>query len=834
MLKQISLTIDNITVKAPENTLIIDAAKLAGIDIPVFCYHPCLKPVGMCRVCLVEVGRPIIDRATGVAVTEADGSPKIQFGPKLETACTTPISAGMVVLVNSEKSKAARNEILEFLLTSHPLDCPVCDKGGECPLQNLTLAYGPGKSRFKFDEKEHLAKNVPLGELILLDRERCIQCGRCVRYQTEIVDDPVIGFYQRSRLMQIITRSDPGFDSYFSGNTTDICPVGALTSTDFRFGARPWEMKSAASVCTHCPVGCNLTIDVRRDAKSGGGIAIKRIMPRQNGVVNDIWICDKGRFAHHFADKSNRITKPLIRKGNALKPASLETVLDLVASKIRSRNKKLVTLVGGRLSNEDLYNLKQLTEKLHGSGFLYGDMAGGEFTCQLGLTQGASLSDLKQGSVILVIASDLHEEAPIYWLRVKQAVERGATLIIVNPRETRLDKYAAYKIPYRYGDEIASIKKLILGKSGLRHPAAKVIQKAQALVVVVGNEGLGQKSSRAVMESAAQLFTDGGFAGKTGSGLVAVWKNTNTQGAWEMGFDLSHDLQKTIRAADVLLIAGADPVGDRPELEEAMRYAGFVVVLELAPTATTNLAHVVIPVQAFSEREGTYTSAERRVQIFYPAVGARDDVLPDHKIVALLAGQLGISLPGESARQVFEHISGDITGFKGLSYQALCTVPDQWPGTGGKNKYFSGTVSANQQGVGVQLVLNPHPSRFQPIERWEKGQAAYDEKKLWAVPVTRLYDRGNTLLPTKLLERRMVSGEMRIHPDTAALYGVQSGPVLLSFGKATQWGNCVLDETAPRGFVLIPRSSGIPINEVTAVTLSDVNKSNQSVGNRNK
>ena len=834
MPKQISLTIDNIAVSAPENTLIIDAAKRAGIDIPVFCYHPSLKPVGMCRVCLVEVGRPIIDRATGAVVTEADDSPKIQFGPKLETACTTPVSDGMVVLVNSEKSKAARNEILEFLLTSHPLDCPVCDKGGECPLQNLTLAYGPGKSRFRFNEKQQLAKNVPLGELIFLDRERCIQCGRCVRYQTEIVDDPVIGFYQRGRSMQIITRSDPGFDSYFSGNTTDICPVGALTSTDFRFGARPWELKSAASLCTHCPVGCNLTIDVRREAKSGGDIAIKRIMPRQNEAVNDIWICDKGRFAHHFADKSNRITKSSIRKRNQLTPASLETVLDLVASKLRSRNKKLVTLVGGRLANEDLYNLKQLTEKLHGSGFLYNDMAGGELTCQMGLTQGTSLSDLKQGSVILVIASDLHEEAPIYWLRVKQAVERGATLIVINPRETRLDKYAAYKITYRYGDEIATINQLMPGKSEPHYPAAKVIQKAQGLIVFVGNEGLGQKSSRAVMESAAQLLINGGFTGKVGSGLVAVWKNANTQGAWEMGFELAGDLQKMIRAADVLLIAGADPVGDRPELQEAMQSARFSVVLELAPTATTNLAHVVIPVQAFSEREGTYTSAERRVQIFYPAIGVKDDVLPDYKIAALLAERLGISLPGESARQVFEHMSGHITGFKGLSYQALCEMPDQWPVAGGKNKYFGGTASANHQGVGVQLVLNPHSSRIQSTGGKVKGQTAYDEKKLWAVPVTRLYDQGNTLLHTKLLEKRMVACEMRIHPDTAALYGVQTGPVLLSFGKAAQQGNCVLDETTPLGFVLVHRSSGIPINEVTAVTLSGVNKSNQSIGNRNK
>jgi NADH-quinone oxidoreductase subunit G len=194
MAKLVNLTIDGVQVTVPEGTLIVNAAKKAGIDIPVFCYHPKMEPVGMCRMCLVEIGRPVIDRATGEVQHESDGTPKLSFGPKLETACTTPVSDGMVVLGTSEKARLGREDILEFLLTSHPLDCPICDKGGECPLQNLTMGFGPGESRYLYAEKMHLAKHVPLGELIYLDRERCIQCGRCVRFQSEIVDDPVIGF----------------------------------------------------------------------------------------------------------------------------------------------------------------------------------------------------------------------------------------------------------------------------------------------------------------------------------------------------------------------------------------------------------------------------------------------------------------------------------------------------------------------------------------------------------------------------------------------------------------------------------------------------------------
>jgi NADH-quinone oxidoreductase subunit G len=324
---RVHLSIDGVPVEVPAGTLLVDAAKQAGLDIPVFCYHPKLKPVGMCRMCLVEIGRPARDRATGAPTLDGQGQPVIQFGPNLETACTTPVGEGWAVRFISPKALEGRRWILEHLLTSHPLDCPVCDKGGECPLQNLTMAHGPGESRFLFDEKQHLAKHVPLGGLIWLDRERCIQCARCTRFQAEIADDPVIGLSQRGRRLEIVTYSDPGFDSYFSGNTTDICPVGALTTEDFRFGARPWELNAAASICPHCPVGCNLTLNTRREALSGGDLVVKRVMPRQNEAVNEIWICDKGRFAHHYARSPQRLGQPLVREGGELRPASWEQAL---------------------------------------------------------------------------------------------------------------------------------------------------------------------------------------------------------------------------------------------------------------------------------------------------------------------------------------------------------------------------------------------------------------------------------------------------------------------------------------------------------------------------
>src|SRR6266496_4547303 len=362
MSNQVTLTIDGVQVTVPAGTGVVDAAKMVGIDIPVFCHHPKLEPVGMCRMCLVEIGRPMRDRTTGQFVME-NGAPKIQFLPKLETACTNKVEEGMVILSQTAKAKDGQRGTVEFLLTSHPLDCPICDKGGECPLQNLTMAHGPSRSRFLFDEKLRLGKRVPLGDLIVLDQERCIQCARCIRFQDEIVGDSVLGFDERGRSMQIITFSDPGFDSVFSGNTTDICPVGALTTRDFRFEARPWELESSASICTQCPVGCNITLNTRREAKAGGDFVVKRVMPRQNEEVNEIWICDKGRFAHHYTDSKKRLTKPLIRKSvgtsshSPLQHASWDAATKLAAENFKKAKKDFVVLASGRLSNEDLFNL---------------------------------------------------------------------------------------------------------------------------------------------------------------------------------------------------------------------------------------------------------------------------------------------------------------------------------------------------------------------------------------------------------------------------------------------------------------------------------------------
>jgi NADH-quinone oxidoreductase subunit G len=820
MSKEITLTIDQIQVTAPAGTLIVDAAKKAGIDIPVFCYHPKMEPVGMCRMCLVEIGRPSIDRATNQPVLNEDGSVKLQFGPKLETACTTPISEGMVVITASEKVKAARKDVLELLLTSHPLDCPVCDKGGECPLQNLTMRFGPATSRFEYSEKNHAAKHVPLGELIYLDRERCIQCGRCVRFQTDLADDPVIGFYNRGRSLEIATSSEPGFDSIFSGNTTDICPVGALTTADFHFGARPWELKSAASICTHCPVGCNLVYNTRREAKSDGQVVIKRAMPRQNEAVNEMWICDKGRFGYHFAESKERLMQPLIRRDGELQPATWEEALQIVSEKIRAFSFNFNVLAGGRLANEDLYALRELASTLNGQSYLYSRMAGGDLVSQVGLDSQTDLGKAGRGTTFVVVASNLREEAPLYWLRVKNAVKRGAKLVVVNARDTRLDKIAHYTIRYPYGREAEAVLSL-LPEAPHGDEINRLLAESDHLVVIYGSDGTGLQTSSALATACATLLVKTGHAGKPDSGLLAVWPHANDQGAWELGFRPAEDMDALLAHTGVLYIAGADPAGDCPDCSGALAKSNFLIVQDLFLTETARLAQVVLPAQSQLERDGSYTNAERRVQRFQPVIPALPGTLPDYEITNRIRQQaLRMSLDPVPASQVFLALAVHVPSYQGLSYPRLAETAEQWPLVGRSDVYYGGTGYNNTQGLGIKLPTLAERGGRLDIPEPFAAVPSHDADVLVGVPVTLLYDHGRTLTPTELLKDRLPRPFIVLHPDTAAAFNLAAGETTRLRVKGKILAALVqIDSSLPAGVALVPRSLEIPVLEPQPVEI---------------
>ena len=809
MSKQVTLTIDGRQVTVQEGTGLADAAKMVGIDIPVFCHHPKLEPVGMCRMCLVEIGRPMRDRATGQFVME-NGAPKIQFMPKLETACTNKVEEGMVVLTQAQSAKARDGQrgTVEFLLTSHPLDCPICDKGGECPLQNLTMAYGPGKSRFLFDEKLRLGKHVPLGDLIFLDQERCIQCARCIRFQDEIVGDSVIDFDERARSTKIVSFSDPGFDSVFSGNTTDICPVGALTTTDFRFEARPWELGSQASICTQCPVGCNITLNTRRDARAGGDIVVKRVMPRQTEEVNEIWICDKGRFVHHYTDSKKRLTEPLIRNDNDLARASWEEATKFAADRFLKAKENFVILASGRLANEDLFNLKALAEYSGGNAYLYSHMAGGELTSLVGVSAGTNFGNMGAGTTIVVVASDLYQEAPIWYLRVKQAAKRGAALIVMNPRETKLEKYASSVIRYEYGDEVKAITDLAnQGKD------KDVFMGAQNAVILYGSEGLGVSDSAAVAAACAKLLQDSGHVGKPNNGLIGVWERANDQGAWEMGFKVEEDLANLLKGK-VVYIVGANPVADDSKLAEALQGAEFVAVQDVMETATTEIADVVLPAQAFTEREGTLTSGERRAQRFYPAVPATGVSKPDFAITAQIARQMSVTLEGTSVSAVFDMLTKAVKSFEDLNYARLAEVKEQLPIVGRADLYYGGTTYENTMGLGVHLSAAATRGETVNIPQVRSEAPSYPtENALLAVPITKLYDRSTTVMMSANLLRDWIGGPtISLHPDAAQNLGMAAGQlVTVSFDGVSGEAVVKVDETVPAGVALIPRSMGLAI-----------------------
>ena len=810
MAKQVTISIDGQQVTVPEGTLVVNAAKKIGIDIPVFCYHPKMEPVGMCRMCLVEVGRPVVDRAAGQIVME-DGKLKIQFGAKLETACTTPVSEGMVVLTQSEKARANQKDIVEFLLTSHPLDCPVCDKGGECPLQNLTLAHGPSRSRFLYAEKMHLEKHVPLGELIWLDRERCIQCARCIRFQDEIAGEPVIDFYHRGRSTDIVTYSEPGFDSIFSGNTTDICPVGALTTADFRFGARPWEMKAAASICAQCAVGCNITFNTRRDVKSDGKVVVKRVMPRQNEYVNEIWICDKGRFAYHFTDSPDRLARPLIRKGGRMENISWNEAIDSTVKKFKAAREDFVVLASGRLSNEDLFNLKQLADGLGGEAILYTQMGGGDLTTFVGLGQGTNFADIGKGTAILVVASDLYNEAPIWYLRIKQAVRRGAALVVANARGTKLENYAAHVIRYAYGDEAATIEGFLRSKSA--RAAVDAFTSAENLVILYGSDGLGLDGSTALATACARLLVDTHHVGKANNGLMGVWPRANDQGAWELGFRPVADLRKALKGKTVYIVT-ADPAGDAPSLVTALKGAKSVVVQELFLTATARLADIVLPARAYTERSGTYTSGERRLQRFCPAVPPHGQARPDFVITAQIAKDIGLELEGRSVSLVMDGIAATIPAFAGISYRKLSAVAEQWPDIGRGDLYYGGTTYENVQGLGVQLVPAVQRGEAARIPEARLVSALRpQEGQLLLLPVTRLYDNGIMVSTSGLLRGRIGAAYLALHPQAARRIGVEAGGLAeVKLDGVVAKVKVVLDETVSASVALLPRSMGIPMD----------------------
>jgi NADH-quinone oxidoreductase subunit G len=407
--------VDGVEVTAPEGMMLVDAAKHGDVEIPVFCYEPKLgDPVGACRMCLVEV--------EGI--------------PKLQTACSTPIRDGMVVYTQTDRVKEAQSAVVEFLLVNHPLDCPVCDKGGECPLQDIALGWGPGRSRMT-DPKRHFQKPIPLSPLIKIDRERCILCYRCVRFSQEVAEDEQLQLLERGDRTFVGTFDDRPYVAPFHGNIIELCPVGALTAQTYRFRARPWDIEDAGSICTLCPSQCNIKFTVRDEH-------VVRVLARDNHDVDDGWLCDKGRFGYQMINSEERVTRPLVREGGALRPAGWEDAIAAAAAGLRAAGERSAALAGGGTSNEEGYLIQRIVRGALGGADVDCDSRGGPGAEALRALSdpalAASLSDLDGAATVLVIGADPLHEMPILDLRLRKAVRHlGVTLAIASERPTTLD-----------------------------------------------------------------------------------------------------------------------------------------------------------------------------------------------------------------------------------------------------------------------------------------------------------------------------------------------------------------------------------------------------------
>ncbi|MGD2051739.1 MAG: NADH-quinone oxidoreductase subunit NuoG, partial [Acidimicrobiia bacterium] len=474
----VTITIDGTEMQVPKGQLLIKAAEEHNVYIPRFCWHSRMEPVGMCRMCLVDVEGP--------------------RGPMLATSCTMPVSDGMVVDTKSARVEKAREGVLEYLLINHPLDCPVCDKGGECPLQDQTLAYGPGESRF-VEEKRHFAKPIPISDLVLLDRERCILCARCTRFSEEISGDPLIEFMDRGNHTQVLTFPGEPFSSYFSGNTVQICPVGALTAEPYRFKARPWDLEAVESVSMVDSVGSKVSVQSSQNS-------VVRIDGVDNDPTNQGWLSDKDRFCFEYINSPQRLAMPLIRRDGELQEATWGEALQLVADRLGTmRGTAVAGLGGARNTNEEAFAfgkfLRTVVVTPHIDAQL-GDGLDPQFLA--GVTPRATIDDLERAKTILLWGPDLKEEYPVLYLRVRRAVTKlGATLIVVHPRRTGLHGVATHTFSYRPGTGPEVLARLTKGRAAKDVAPARRALKEGPVVAIVGRTGLAEDPRLAEAVAAA-------------------------------------------------------------------------------------------------------------------------------------------------------------------------------------------------------------------------------------------------------------------------------------------------------------------------------------------
>ncbi len=696
----VHLTIDDIPVEVPPGTLVWAAAQKAGIEIPIYCYHQKMPPLGACRMCFVEIE-------------------KMPKPP--QTACTTPVSEGMVVHTKTDMVRKARRGTLEFLLINHPLDCPICDKAGECDLQDFTLRHGPGGTRFDLN-KRHYQKPVPVSKDVYLDRERCILCQRCTRFSSEISMDNGLVMISRGYRMEVGTAPGHAFDSIFSGNTVEMCPVGALTAASYRFRARPWELKHTPSVCNNCSVGCNARVDVRVDK-------IMRLMSRNNDEVDDGWLCNRGRWEFDYVNSPQRLRTPLVRRDGKLTPVSWDEALNYIAVKLKviidQHGARSVAGIGStRTTNEEAYLFQKFLRRVVGTPNV--DHYHGYFPGPRSSLTGKpwmmtnSIAEIEKASHIVLIGSDPYKRQPILNLRIKKAMKQGAKICIVNSTPTELDRFATLKATIPEDGAGAAAK--ILLKYALSNGALKVEGfeslrasiKREEQAVRAAEDAFGARSTTQLQQIAEEIVGAKGAIilydematlapncenlaedlqtlavltnniGRPGAGVGPLFEDANSLGARDMGLlpdalpgyqvpteiGLSYSEILSSPQIKALYVMGANPVRHLSNASLPSN-VDFVVVQDILLTETAQLADVVLPAVTFAEKDGSMTNVDHHVQAIRKALRPLPGAKADWEILTALACHMGEQWIYASPRDIFLEIAESNPFYAGLTWEDL-------------------------------------------------------------------------------------------------------------------------------------------------------------------
>lgn len=748
MTEKITFTVDGKELEGKQGQLLIEACEDSGVHIPRFCWHKRLDPVGMCRMCLVEIETP--------------------RGKALVPSCTTEVTEELIVETESETVKKAQEGVLEFLLINHPLDCPICDKAGECPLQDQTMAYGPGESRF-IEEKRHFEKPIPVSDIVLLDRERCILCARCTRFSDEISGDPLIEFIQRGNKTQVNTFPDEPFKSYFSGNTVQICPVGALTATSYRFKARPWDLKKVSSTCNCCSLGCSVELNVSQNK-------MLRILGEDNEFTNQGWLSDKGRYNFEYLHSENRLTSIKSKEDNIFKDTSFVEATEKLKSKIEElKNPDIKFIVGPNSTNEEYFVINKFANLMNRNEFLSKDKSNVYFSDDHVFNgyfgegyENAAFEDLDNSDAIVVWSEDIKDNIPVLFLRLKKAVKNGVKLVVLGHTNTSLESLADLYL----GEEVISNNFELKTNLGNIKEFQNIIENKKVTAIIGKSTPIQQKKSLDMLVDHLQKHSQAKF--------LNCFTKANTFGALQQ-IDQIKGLNEFCNEylesnSNIVFTIGANPVNGSyfsSNIQDILKKADYVVSLDIFINETTELADLIFPTTSYGEKEGTMTNMEMRVLKQNKILPDPGSVLSEWEYLIMVAKSLGKEINFDNTYEINKALCAE------LGNENLVPSFDNL----NKPSNLFGIISNKEIDINITDL---------------------EQKDLSMLMVKRLYGDSSTQINSPSISMLGSERFIELNSNTLEKYGVKSKFANLTQNQNSIFVNIKLNNHLPDDIVVVP------------------------------